>query len=183
MNKENRDNQFFLVCLLVFFGCIIIDLITKGLAEFFIKEGQSIPFIPWLMNLTLHYNSGMAFSFLSDNPVLMDIITWLTVPVMIFMLAVAFVLPKHFNPHRFFLCMVAGGAFGNFCDRVLIADGVRDFMDISSIHLGVCNFADYFIVIGGVALLFCILFVGDEALIPLIGKTKKEEGPEEEKTE
>ena len=174
-NNQNKDNRFFLFCLLAFFICIMIDLVTKGLAEYYIKEGQSIEFIPWFMNLTLHYNSGMAFSFLSDNPLVMDIITWLTVPLMLAILIVAFRLPKQYNPHRFFLCVVAGGAFGNFCDRILIADGVRDFMDISSIGFGVCNFADYFITIGGVILLLCILFVGDDALIPLIGKSKKDE--------
>lgn len=171
-NKESVDNKFFLVCLLAFFICVVIDLVTKGLAEFFIEEHEVIKFIPWFMNLTLEYNSGMAFSWLSDNPLAMDIITWLTVPVMIALLVGAYWLPKQYNPHRFLLCVVAGGAFGNFVDRILIAEGVRDFMDISSIGFGVCNFADYFITIGGVCLLFCLLFVGEDAVLPLIGKKK-----------
>ncbi len=179
--KPARDNRWFLWCLLVFFIGIAIDLITKALAEIFIAENEVIEFIPWFMNLTLHYNKGMAFSMLADNPVLMKIITWATLPFIIGLLVVAFILPKSYNPHRLFVALVASGAVGNFVDRVLIEEGVRDFMDISSIGFGVCNFADYFIVLGGVALLFCILFVGDDALLPLIGKSKTKD--EEEKTE
>lgn len=175
MNKKNRDDGFFLVCLLVFFIGLIVDLATKAAAEFLIPEHSLISFIPGFMNWTLEYNDGVAFGSLSDNPVLMNVITWLTLPLVIAMIVVVFFLPKQFNVHRFFIALVASGAIGNFLDRVFIAKGVRDFMDISSIHFGICNVADYFITIGGVLLILSILFVGDDAIFPLIGKSKKTE--------
>ena len=175
--KLRRDNEFFLIGLLVFFVGIVIDLFTKAMAEIYfgVLGHTPVEVIPGLLDLTLIYNTGAAFGSFSDNRVLMGIITWLTPVIVIAFLVFAWRLPKIFNPHRFFLCLSASGALGNFIDRVFVADGVRDFMDISSIGFGVCNFADYFSTIGLILLIFCILFVGDESLFPLIGrkKTKK----------
>ena len=170
---KQRDNVFFLICLLAFFVCLALDLITKSLAEMFIQRGEVIPFIPWFMNLTLSYNTGMAFSMFADNPLVMDIITWSSLPVIVGMLVVVFLLPKRFNPHRLIVSIIAAGALGNFFDRILL-EGVRDFMDISSIGFGVCNFADYCITIGGVCLMFCLLFVGEDAIFPMIGVQKNQ---------
>lgn len=177
-----RDNRFFVVGLLVFFAGLFIDLLTKALAEiYFGVFGHAVvEVIPGLLNLTLIYNTGAAFGSFSDNPVLMNVITWLTPVVVILFLVFAWRLPKIFNPHRFFLCLAASGAFGNFLDRVFVADGVRDFMDISSIGFGVCNFADYFSTIGLILLVLCILFVGDEALFPIIGRKRRTGGKEQD---
>jgi Lipoprotein signal peptidase len=46
-------------------GIVIIDQITKGLANAWLIYAQPNPLLPWL-NITLHYNEGAAFSFLSD---------------------------------------------------------------------------------------------------------------------
>ena len=176
------DIRFFAVCLIVFFAGIVIDLATKAWAEYYFTQDSSpsyIVVIPGFLNLTLTYNSGMAFSMFSDNGTVMDVITWLTVPLIIFLLGVAFALPDTFRPHRIFVSLVAAGAFGNFIDRVVIAQGVRDFMDISSIGFGVCNFADYFITVGGVLLLLCLLFVGEDSVFPLIGRKKKKKDGKE----
>ena len=170
---NQKDNVFFAVCFLVFLVCLALDLVTKSLAEMFIQRGEVIPFIPWFMNLTLSYNTGMAFSMFADNPLVMDIITWTSLPVIIGMLVVAFLLPKRFNPHRLIVSIIAAGALGNFFDRIVL-EGVRDFMDISSIGFGVCNFADYCITIGGVCLFFCLLFVGEDAIFPIIGVQKNQ---------
>lgn len=156
--KERKPDRILIWCAVVFAVCLAIDLVTKGLAELFIQEGELIPFIPGFMNFTLSYNSGMAFSMFSDNPIAMGIITWLTVPVMLFFCGVVYFLPKHYNICRVLLSAVTAGALGNFIDRVFIAAGVRDFMDVSSIGFGVCNFADYFISIGGVILVVCYVY-------------------------
>ena len=47
-----------------------------------------------------------------------------------------------------------------------IRDGVRDMVDISSIGFGVCNFADFFITGGAVALVLACLFFDTYAYSP-----------------
>ncbi len=172
-----RDNRFFLICLIVFFAGIFIDLVTKAWAEIYFRVlgNDFFELIPGFMELELTYNTGMAFGMFSDNPVFMEIVTWATLVIVVLFLVIAWRLPKVFNLHRFCLCLAASGAFGNFLDRVFVAEGVRDFMDISSIGFGVCNFADYFSTVGLVLLVFCILFVGEESLFPLIGRKKRSE--------
>jgi signal peptidase II len=149
---KKKFERVLLWCILAFCAALAIDLITKGLAEYYLDETDLIPLIPGFMNLTLVYNSGMAFSLFNDNPVAMGIITWGSLLVMLAFVYIVYRLPAHYNICRVLLSVVTAGAFGNFLDRVLIEDGVRDFMDVSSINFGVCNFADYFVSIGGVIL-------------------------------
>lgn len=175
--KSLKWDNFLYWCILVFALCLLIDLGTKALAEALIEEGERISFIPGFMNLTLTYNSGMAFSMFSDNPIAMGIITWMTVPVMLFFCGVIYFLPKHYNVCRILLSAVTAGALGNFIDRVMIPAGVRDFMDVSSIGFGVCNFADYFISIGGVILIACYIYC------VFTEKEEPEEGKEAVETE
>ena len=157
--KKQNSKRILLWCALLFFVALAIDLITKGWAEYyFVAQGNDdINFIPGFMRLTMTYNSGMAFSWFSDNPLVMDVITWLTVPLMLVFVVIICRLPSHYNVCRLLLSVVTAGAAGNFFDRVLIEAGVRDFMDVSSIGFGVCNFADYFLSIGGVILVICML--------------------------
>ena len=170
-----RDNTFFLVGLLVFFAGVFIDLVTKAWAEYYFEVlgNGSFELIPGFMALAFTYNPGMAFGWFSDSPVFMDVVTWATPVIVLLFLFFAWRLPKAVNPHRVCLCLAASGAFGNFLDRVLVADGVRDFMDISSIGFGICNFADYFSTFGLIVLILCILFVGEESLFPIIGRRKR----------
>jgi signal peptidase II len=154
---KKKFERIWLWCILAFCVALAVDLITKGLAEYYLDQTDLIPIIPKFMNLTLVYNSGMAFSLFNNNPVAMKIITWGSLLVMLAFIYVIYRLSAHYNICRLLLSVVTAGAFGNFLDRVLIPAGVRDFMDVSSIGFGVCNFADYFVSIGGV--IFAITFI------------------------
>ena len=154
---KKKFDVIYLWCIFLFCLALAIDLITKGLAEYYIQEGTTIEIFPgFFMKLTLHYNSGMAFSIFNDNPVAMKIITWGSLFVMVFFGYLIYRLPSEYNSCKLLLAVITSGAFGNFLDRVFIAKGVRDFMDVSSIRFGVCNFADYFISFGGVALVIIL---------------------------
>lgn len=185
--KEKKPDRFLLVCALAFFLALFIDLGTKAWAEYYFTNVNASPvtLIPRFMDLTLHYNSGMAFSFFADNEIAMTIITWATVPIILALIVLVVKLPSRYNHYRFIVSVITAGALGNFLDRVLVEEGVRDFMDVSSIGFGVCNFADYFISFGGVILIFCLLFVGEDSIFPLIGKkkAKREEKENEENKE
>ena len=78
---------------------------------------------------------------------------------------------------RIALIFIIAGGIGNFIDRMyyqvwdpatdaVIRDGVRDMVDISSIGFGVCNFADFFITGGAVALVLACLFFDTYAYSP-----------------
>lgn len=163
-NKKTKGQKkgadvVFLVCLLLFFFCTAFDLVTKAWAEYYFEVcgNAEIELIPHFMTLTHTYNTGAAWGMMADNPVLMKIITWVTPLIVLLLLFFAWKLPRHYNVCRVLLGVVAAGAFANFVDRAFSPAGVRDFMDVSSIGFGVCNFADYFLSIGGVVLVICFI--------------------------
>lgn len=186
--KQKANNNLILWCVVIFLTAIVIDLVTKAVAEFYftVLGNTDIELIPGFLTLKNTYNSGMAFSIFGEKPIAMGIIIFLTIPIEAVFLFLIVKLPKHYNPCRVGLSVVAGGAFANFVDRAYYyilnilngnipnalnggafeyVGGVRDFMDISSIGFGVCNFADYFITIGGVitAILFVVCIITDKA--------------------
>ena len=66
---------------------------------------------------------------------------------------------KNDNIQRFFLTLVAGGAMGNFYDRI-VYKAVPDFIDLhfQGFHWFVFNVADIFITIGVLCLILVELF-------------------------
>ena len=111
------------VCLLV----LSFDLLTKHLAEIFIKE--EVELLPFL-KLVLVYNRGVAFGVFSDAP------DWLRIPLLIGVppIAVAFTffysLKKKEVFTSFVMGLVGGGALGNLYDRWMLGQ-VRDFIYFS----------------------------------------------------
>ena len=101
---------------------------------------------------------------------------------------------------RVALIFIIAGGVGNLIDRVYYRvwdptsfGGVRDMvrLKIFMFDFGVCNFADFFIVGGAIALMVAMLFFDAGALYPLTEKYKalskeyeeKEEKKQEEKRE
>lgn len=173
--KKKGFDRFLLVCALAFFVALFVDLATKAWAEYYFTNVGKTPIelIPHFMRLTLQYNSGVAFSFLDDNKIAMTLIVVLTPVIALALAVLVYFLPGKYNHYRFIISVIIAGIMGNFFDRVFVAEGVRDFMDVSSIGFGVCNFADYFISFGGVILVFCLLFVGEDAVFSIFGKKRK----------
>ena len=166
--------------LLIFGILFFVDMITKILATVYFKAGiKPISIIPGYLELTLSHNEGMAFSMGADWPTEGKIaLVCGTGVVFIALLVVYYVMDKR----RSWLCnplifIVAGGV-GNFVDRLLYLlgqlEGVRDMvrLKIFVFDFGVCNFADFFIVGGGIALMLGLLFFDGFAVWPLTKKYK-----------
>lgn len=164
---------------------LFLDLLTKTLASLLLREGVPRPLIPHFLSLTYTKNDSIAFS--PDlNSTMMALITVLTVAMIVLIAVLFFTYYKKNKAVRVCLAIVEAGAVGNLVDRLCLGY-VRDFVDVSAFrpfaflgsgfNFGVCNLADFYITFGAVALLFCILFVGKDALIPL-GKNRK--GKEDE---
>ena len=130
-----------------------LDQVSKQLAESSLMVFETIPVIPFL-NLTLAYNEGAAFSFLSDQGgwqrwlfaglamvVTLILIGWLGRLKSEKILAIS-------------LSLVIGGAVGNLIDRLLYGH-VIDFIDVyyQQWHWPAFNIADSAISIGVVLML------------------------------
>ncbi len=177
--------------LFLFFLLIFIDQITKLIADVYFIDvlknpNASITVIPGVIELCMSYNRGIAFGTFSslDNVALkMGIV--LSTGVLMLLIAVFFF--KADYRRTFFklaLVFVIAGGVGNLIDRVyyriwdpetaaLVRDGVRDMVRVKIIFdFGVCNFADFFIVGGGIALVLALLFFDRDAILPLGKKYK-----------
>jgi len=138
-----------LILILIFF----IDRLTKiyilNLAE--IENSVDI-YITTYLNLYLVWNKGIAFGLFSMNEsIFYNLITFI---IGIIILIIFYMIFKKNNIQRYFLLLIAGGAMGNFYDR-LIYTAVPDFIDLHfyGYHWFVFNIADIFISIG----VFCLI--------------------------
>jgi signal peptidase II len=143
------------------FAVIVLDQLTKLAAENLLTLYSPVAVIPGF-NFTLVYNTGAAFSFLSDAGgwqkwffillafgVSIGIIIWLKIQ-------------KDDNRSRWMaiaLCLIMGGALGNAIDR-LVYDHVIDFLDFyySRYHWPAFNVADIAISVGAGLLIIQELF-------------------------
>ena len=140
---------------LILVTVFIIDRLTKhyilNLAE--VKNSVDI-YVTSYLNLYLIWNKGIAFGLFSMNESI--IYNFITIIISIIILIIFFMIWKNDNIQRFFLALIAGGALGNFYDRIVYT-AVPDFIDIhfQGFHWFVFNIADIFITIG----VFCLILV------------------------
>lgn len=184
--------------LLLFGILLLIDMLTKLVADAYFSQPdapQKIDIIPGWISLCITYNKGIAYGLGTDSKVWLKIgVVALTGALMIGLSIFYCTLDKRRSWMRIALVFIIAGGVGNFIDRVYYqvwettaVYGVRDMVDLSRFGFAVCNFADFFISGGAVALVFALLFFDKEALFP-IGKYKalaqeSKEVEEKEETE
>ena len=145
----------FSISLLILVTVFIIDRLTKlyilNLAE--VKNLMDI-YVTSYLNLYLIWNKGIAFGLFSMNESI--VYNFITIIIAIIILIIFIMMWKNDNIQRFFLALVAGGALGNFYDRIVYT-AVPDFIDIhfQGFDWFVFNVADIFITIG----VFCLILV------------------------
>ena len=141
--------------LLILITVFILDRLTKiyilNLAE---VENSVDIYVTSYLNLYLIWNKGIAFGLFSMNESI--VYNFITIIIGIIILIIFVMMYKNDNIKSFFLAFVAGGALGNFYDRIVYT-AVPDFIDIhfQGIHWFVFNGADIFITIG----VFCLILV------------------------
>ena len=153
MNKINLKN--FSVNLVILLIVFIFDRATKlyilKLAE--VETSVDVYIAPYL-NLFLIWNKGIAFGLFSiDVSIIYNSITIL---IGLIIITILFMMLKNNNIQRYFFALIAGGALGNFYDRIVYT-AVPDFIDLHfyGFHWFVFNVADIFITIG----VFCLILV------------------------
>ena len=141
----------FIILMIIFF----IDRLTKiyilKLAEL---ENSVDIYLTSYLNLYLIWNKGIAFGLLSVNENM--IYNIITVIIGIIIIVILFMVWRNDNIQKYFLVIIAGGALGNFYDRIVYT-AVPDFIDVhfNGFHWFVFNVADIFITVG----VFCLILV------------------------
>jgi len=153
MNKTALKK--FSLILIAISTIFFIDRLTKlyilKLAEI---ENLVDVYLTSYLNLYLIWNKGIAFGLLSMNESI--IYNTITIIIGIIIALILFSLWRNDNIQRYFLILIAGGALGNFYDRIIYT-AVPDFIDLhfNGFHWFVFNVADIFITVG----VFCLILV------------------------
>lgn len=134
---------------------VVLDQLTKFWANDILDYHQPVPVIP-MFNLTLTYNTGAAFGFLSDAG------GWqrwffvsLTLIISIILFRWIWMMHVTERLHAIALALILGGAIGNLIDRIWFGY-VIDFIDIyyDTYHWPIFNIADSAITIGAILLIY-----------------------------
>ena len=184
---------------LVFALLILIDQITKYVADVYFNMAGVTPvvLIPnGVLSRCISYNPGIAFGGFGDSgaPAKIGIVVG-TAVLMVALGVLYFKMDKRRSFMRNSIVFVVAGGVGNLIDRLYYQIwvpselGVRDMVQIdfgnlfglnNFLDFGICNFADFFIVGGAIALLLAFLFFDRDAFFPL-GKYKALAKEEEER--
>lgn len=144
---------------------ILLDQVTKVIADKTLEMHEYIPVIPGFFNFTLAYNEGAAFSFLSEAGGWQRwFFTALALIVSIILIVWLKRLPNNDRWSAIALACIIGGAIGNLIDRMIYGH-VIDFIDwyYKGFHWPAFNIADSAIFIGAALLILASLFGEDPA--------------------
>lgn len=176
--------------LFLFVFLIFIDQITKAVAASYFSAPDAparIVVIDGWINLCIAYNRGISYGMGTDAPTWAKIAVIAATGVLMLLFAIFFFrIDNRRTWIKWAIIFVIAGGVGNLIDRVyyrvwdpatavldpLVADGVRDMVDLSAFGFAVCNFADFFICGGAVALVLGLLFFDQDAIFP-VGKYKE----------
>ena len=138
---------------------VLADQAVKFAVRANIDLGQSVPFIPFIMDLTYVQNTGAAFSLLRQHTWLLALVSALVVLVMCLLTVRGFFK----NPlGRWSAALVLAGGMGNLIDRAVFGF-VTDMFKTTFIDFPVFNFADCCITVGVPLLfLYVLLYVGKD---------------------
>lgn len=138
-----------------------IDQLTKLWAGNALGFQRPVPVIDGLLNWTLTYNEGAAFSFLSDASGWQRwFFSALAIGISGLLIFWMRKIPRHDWRHALPFALIIAGALGNLIDRLRLGH-VIDFIDVywGSYHWPAFNVADSAISIGAVLLLvFGVVF-------------------------
>ncbi len=163
----------------VFVILIAVDLILKYAEEKFEWEFTVIPgFIEVQYGVR---NMGAGFSWLADKSWGQPFLIALTFIMIFVLIGIILALPERFTLLKLSLYVILAGAIGNLVDRLCFGY-VRDFVWLLIVN-AYCNFADFWIVIGGIMAVLDMLFFNEWAVFPLTQKAKEAQAENKRKEE
>lgn len=149
---------------------VVIDQITKLIVTTNMTLNEQITFIPHLLNFRFVYNTGAAWSILSDHRVILALISIVASVGLCYLI-------KDFNLKKYpiysiSMVLITAGAIGNLIDRVFRSKGVVDFLEFGFMEFPVFNMADTFLTIGVIGLAIYIVFFSKDGTLPFMKKTE-----------
>ena len=137
---------------------VLSDQLSKFLTVRYLDEFESVQIINKVLDFTRVHNTGGPWSILNGTPYIFIIFT-----ILVFVIG-AIYLKKHPQKHllsKISISMIAGGALGNFIDRIF-RGYVVDMIDVNFFNYPVFNVADCYIVIGAILMSIYVLFIYKE---------------------
>lgn len=139
----------FIWSILGIIGCVVLDQLTKYLAQVYLQPVGTMQFIPGVMELRFVLNDGAAFSSFAGARSFLVLFTGIA----IIALAVYLFWKK---PEKWLeraaIVLLIGGGLGNLIDRVRTGV-VVDFFATTFVDFAVFNVADCFVCIGAAMLI------------------------------
>lgn len=130
---------------------LVLDQVTKQLAEHLLAYAQPVPLLP-VLDFTLLYNPGAAFSFLADESGWQRwFFTLIAVGVSVMLSVWLARLPRQQRWLACSLALILGGAVGNLLDRLMFGH-VIDFISVhwDDAYFPAFNIADSAISVGAI---------------------------------
>jgi signal peptidase II len=146
---------------IVIIAAIAIDQLVKVIIRTGLSLGEHIPVLGDFLTLTLHFNTGAAFSMMEGRRFILILL-----PALMIILLIAYIIKERKSGSRLqllSLSLIVGGGMGNLIDRFAFGK-VTDFISVGSFPI--FNVADMCVVSG------CFLVV-ISLFLPEIGKRKK----------
>ncbi len=136
---------------------VALDQLVKYLVRANIPLGQSVPFLPYILDLTYVQNTGAAFSLLRRHTWLLTLTSAAVVLVMCWLIVKGFFKNRL---GRWAAALVLAGGVGNLIDRAVFGF-VTDMFQTTFMDFAIFNVADCCITIGVPLLfLYVLLYVG-----------------------
>lgn len=160
--KHIRNGSRAFIWYLLSLALLVLDQWSKWLAETKLNFHEPVPVIEPVLNWTLAYNYGAAFSFLADQSGWQKwFFAGLALIMAIFLLIYLTKVPRQARLLSTGLALVLGGAVGNLIDRLLHGH-VIDFIHVhyaDAWHYPIFNVADMGICIGVALIVIDMLFL------------------------
>ncbi|WP_410493517.1 signal peptidase II [Corynebacterium tuberculostearicum] len=154
MSQKRRSKTGLIAAVVI--AVALLDQAVKQVMLSLLTEGEPLPVIGHWFRFTLLFNPGAAFSMGGEGS------TWLFTTIqLVFVLGVAIAAPRITHSGQAVgLALIAGGALGNFADRIFRAPGfwfghVVDYISVGS--FAVFNIADAAITCGVVLFISTML--------------------------
>ena len=165
MNKEKIINSikfFFKSFLWVIPVLLVLDIVSKQVAQANLSTGKMVTFIPHLIGFELTYNDGAAFSLFGNLPEVprrILLISFSTIGAIVMIVVLAMKYKKLNWWYKSSLSLMLAGCIGNFIDRVFYEKGlVIDFIRfIFWEKFAIFNLADVFLVVGAFLLIIAVV--------------------------
>ena len=156
MNLLKSKLKYFVTAIVI----IIIDLYSKHFANTHLNFAQPYE-ITSFFNLTLLYNYGAAFSFLSNDKTSWQLIMFACISLIAAVVLIVMIIlqPTTAKLNLISFSMILGGALGNLYDRAF-RRFVIDFLDLHIVdyHWPAFNIADSTITFGVILLILASFF-------------------------